>query len=72
MVLKAVVYTDVLQCVVMLGGSLLFSFLEYIDWVGISEFVSIIQSLGPRAQDHFELILSVDTATPHPWSGIRF
>ncbi len=68
--LKAVVYTDVLQCIVMLGGSLFVFFFGIYRLGGISEFVSIIQSLGPRAQDHFELILSVDTATPHPWSGI--
>ena len=68
--LKAVVYTDVLQCIVMLGGSLFVLFFGIYRLGGISEFVSIIQSLGPRAQDHFELILSVDTATPHPWSGI--
>ena len=68
--LKAVVYTDVVQCIVMLGGSLFVLFFGIYKMGGISEFVSIIQSLGPRAQNHFELILSVDTATPHPWSGI--
>ena len=68
--LKAVVYTDVLQCIVMLGGSLFVLFFGIYKLGGIGEFISIIQSLGPRAQDHFELILSVDTATPHPWSGI--
>jgi len=68
--LKAVVYTDVLQCIVMLGGSLFVLFFGIYKMGGVSEFISIIQSLGPRAQDHFELILSVDTATPHPWSGI--
>jgi len=68
--LKAVVYTDVLQCIVMLGGSLFVLFFGIYRLGGVSEFVSIIRSLGPRAQDHFELILSVDTATPHPWSGI--
>ncbi len=68
--LKAVVYTDVIQCIVMLGGSLFVLFFGIYKLGGISEFVSIIQSLGPRAQNHFDLILSVDTATPHPWSGI--
>ena len=68
--LKAVVYTDVLQCIVMLSGSLFVLFFGIYKMGGVSEFISIIQSLGPRAQDHFELILSVDTATPHPWSGI--
>lgn len=68
--LKAVVYTDVIQCIVMLGGSLFVLFFGIYTLGGINEFVSIIQSLGPRAQNHFELILPVDTATPHPWSGI--
>jgi Na+/proline symporter len=68
--LKAVVYTDVIQCIVMLGGSLFVLFFGIYKLGGINEFVSIIQSLGPRAQNHFELILPVDTATPHPWSGI--
>lgn len=68
--LKAVVYTDVLQCIIMLGGSLFVLVFGIYKLGGISEFVSLIQALGPRAQDHFELILSVDTATPHPWSGI--
>jgi len=68
--LKAVVYTDVVQCVVMLGGSLFVLFFGIYNLGGISEFVSIIHSLGGRAQHHFDLVLSVDTPTPHPWSGI--
>ena len=68
--LKAVVYTDVLQCVVMLGGSLFVLFFGIYKLGGIGEFVATIQSLGDRAENHFELVLPVDTATPHPWSGI--
>ncbi len=68
--LKAVVYTDVLQCIVMLGGSLFVLFFGIYKLGGIGEFVAIIQSLGDRAENHFELILPADTTTPHPWSGI--
>ena len=68
--LKAVVYTDVVQCVVMLGGSLFVLFFGIYKLGGISEFVSIIHSLGERTQHHFDLVLAADTATPHPWSGI--
>ncbi|MFQ6677049.1 MAG: sodium/solute symporter [Fidelibacterota bacterium] len=68
--LKAVVYTDVIQCVVMLGGSLFVLFFGIYKLGGLGEFVSIIHSLGERAQHHFDLVLAADTATPHPWSGI--
>jgi len=42
--LKAVVYTDVLQCIVMLGGSLFVLFFGIYKLGGIGEFISIIQS----------------------------
>ena len=70
--LRAVVYTDVIQCVVMLGGSLFVLFFGIFKLGGISEFVGIISSMGERTKDHFSLVLPVDTKTPHPWSGILF
>ena len=70
--LRAVVYTDVIQCVVMLGGSLFVLFFGIFKLGGISEFVGIISSMGERTKDHFSLVLPVDTNTPHPWSGILF
>ena len=70
--LRAVVYTDVIQCVVMLGGSLFVLFFGIIKLGGVSEFVNIITSMGERTKDHFSLVLPVDTKTPHPWSGILF
>ena len=70
--LRAVVYTDVIQCVVMLGGSLFVLFFGIFKLGGISEFVGIISSMGARTKDHFSLVLPVDTKTPHPWSGILF
>ena len=70
--LRAVVYTDVIQCIVMLGGSLFVLFFGIFKLGGISEFVGIISSMGERTKDHFSLVLPVDTKTPHPWSGILF
>ena len=70
--LRAVVYTDVIQCVVMLGGSLFVLFFGIFKLGGISEFVGIITAMGERTKDHFSLVLPVDTKTPHPWSGILF
>jgi len=68
--LKAVVYTDVIQCFVMLGGSLFILFFGIYKMGGVSEFADTIHQLGARAKDHFSLVLPVDTKTPHPWSGI--
>ena len=70
--LRAVVYTDVIQCIVMLGGSLFVLFFGIFKLGGISEFIGIISSMGERTKDHFSLVLPVDTKTPHPWSGILF
>ena len=70
--LRAVVYTDVIQCVVMLGGSLFVLFFGIFKLGGVSEFVGIITAMGERTKDHFSLVLPVDTKTPHPWSGILF
>ena len=62
--LRAVVYTDVIQCIVMLGGSLFVLFFGIFKLGGISEFVGIISSMGERTKDHFSLVLPVDTKTP--------
>ncbi|MDP6966025.1 MAG: sodium/solute symporter [Candidatus Marinimicrobia bacterium] len=70
--LRAVVYTDVIQCVVMLGGSLFVLFFGIYKLGGVSQFVDTVHALGDRAQDHFSLILPADTKAPHPWSGIFF
>ena len=70
--LRAVVYTDVIQCIVMLGGSLFVLFFGIYKLGGVTEFVDIIGAMGERTKDHFSLVLPVDTKTPHPWSGILF
>lgn len=73
--LKAVVYTDVIQCAVMMGGSL-FILLYGIYYVGgVSEFRATIMDLGERTMYHFDLVIPIDQeyegeGTQFPWSGI--
>jgi SSS family solute:Na+ symporter len=68
--LTAVVYTDVIQCAVMLVGCFFTLFYGIYKLGGVGEFVGMIGALGERTRDHFNLILPADTATPYPWSGI--
>ena len=68
--LKAVVYTDVIQCVVMLSGSLFVLFYGIYTLGGVGNFYDLIQDLGERTAYHFDLIVPADTKTPHPWTGI--
>jgi SSS family transporter len=73
--LKAVVYTDVIQCIVMMGGSF-FILIYGIYYVGgISEFRTTIMDLGERTMYHFDLVIPIDQeykgeGTQFPWSGI--
>ncbi|MFB3785187.1 MAG: sodium/solute symporter [bacterium] len=68
--LTAVVYTDALQCVVMIGGCSLVLVIGLIRVGGFHALADQIYQLGPEFQNHFSLVLPVDTPTPHPWSGI--
>ncbi len=68
--LRAVVYTDVIQCIVMVLGCLFILFYGIHQLGGLGAFVSTIQQMGERTADHFKLILPADTETPYPWSGI--
>jgi SSS family solute:Na+ symporter len=65
--LAAVVYTDVLQCIIMIGGCLLVVILGLIDLGGLSGLQAGIKTL-----EHTSLVLPVDTTTPFPWTGILF
>ncbi len=68
--LAAVVYTDVIQCAVMMGGCALTLIIALYNAGGISEFMTQVHSLGDQYKNHFELVLPADTDTPFPWSGI--
>ena len=79
--LAAVVYTDVLQCVIMIGGCLLVLVVGLIDVGGISGLVEQIRSVETARRpagevsevlEHTRLILPVDTSSPFPWTGIFF
>jgi SSS family solute:Na+ symporter len=80
--LAAVVYTDVIQCIIMVGGCVLVLFLGLSDVGGISGLLEKISAIEetrrPAGQaasgvlEHAQLILPVDTASPFPWTGIFF
>ena len=68
--LAAVVYTDALQCVVMMAGCTVVLVAGLVQTGGVGGLVEAVRDLGPAYRDHFELILPVDTRTPHPWTGV--
>jgi solute:Na+ symporter, SSS family len=75
--LAAVVYTDVIQCVVLIGGCLLVLAIGLIEVGGVGGLVAQLQSVpsngtGTAAAMPTDLILPVDTPTPFPWTGIYF
>jgi SSS family solute:Na+ symporter len=73
--LAAVVYTDVLQCVVMIGGCLLMGAIGLGEVGGAGALWEKVQALDRAAgggANHTALILPADTPTPWPWSGVLF
>jgi solute:Na+ symporter, SSS family len=81
--LAAVVYTDVIQCVIMIAGCLLILVVGLIDLGGVGALVEKIRlaessrqavaaGAQPQILEHTRLILPVDTRSPFPWTGIYF
>jgi SSS family solute:Na+ symporter len=83
--LAAVVYTDVLQGCIMIGGCLLVTLVglwEFGGWQPLQEAVqsTLANASAARTSNgepplpitHFDLILPVDTASPYPWTAILF
>lgn len=70
--LKAVVYTDVIQCVVMIGGCLLVLILGLRDLGGWDGMMSRIDALGERTAHHGDLIVPADRDSPFVWPAILF
>jgi SSS family solute:Na+ symporter len=58
--LSAVVYTDVVQCAVMIAGCL------------VVLVIGLVEIGGPANLPNTQLVLPVDTASPFPWTGILF
>ena len=70
--LAAVVFTDVLQLIVMFAGgfTLLIVGLNAVGgWQGM---VDKIEALGPDYASHLTLYHPPDSGTPYPWTGILF
>ncbi len=70
--LTAVVFTDVVQLVVMFVGGfglLALSLWEVGGWGSLRE---QILAKGPEFQDHFTILLPHNTTGPFPWTGIVF
>ena len=68
--LTAVVYTDVLQCIMLFIGTTLVVFLGLDKVGGISGLTEAIYSMGDQYNNHFSLVLPADSPTPFPYSGI--
>lgn len=80
--MTAVVYTDVVQCVVMISGCLLVLVIGLVEVGGLDALIEKIHALdhagkSPTGEvrqmvEHTSIILPVDTQSPFPWSGILF
>ncbi len=70
--LKAVVYTDVIQCVVMIGGCLLVLILGLRDLGGWGPMMERIDALGERTANHGDLLVPADRDSPFVWPAILF
>lgn len=79
--LAAVVYTDVIQCVVLVGGCLLVLLIGLVDVGGVGPLLEQVRSIEAAANaglaatsesQHTQLLLPVDTQSPFPWTGILF
>ena len=70
--LKAVVYTDVIQCSVMIGGCLLVLGIGLYDLGGIGGLQEKLAVLGERTENHTSLIVPADAKSPFPWPAILF
>ena len=78
--LAAVVYTDVVQCVIMIGGCLMVLILGLVDLGGVDGLLAAVREAeaarsgaGAAADlEHARLVLPVDTESPYPWTGVLF
>ncbi|MCB1119963.1 MAG: sodium/solute symporter [Verrucomicrobiae bacterium] len=68
--LKAVVYTDVIQCAVMIGGCLLVLGIGLYELGGIGGLQEKLAALGDQTRNHTTLIVPADAPSPFPWPAI--
>lgn len=70
--LTAVVFTDVVQLIVMYVGGLGLLWLSLWEVGGWAALHEKVLAMGPEYQNHFKLLLPHDTTGPFPWTGIVF
>ncbi len=70
--LAAVVYTDVIQCIVMFIGCTIVLCMGLYAVGGFGELMTQVQALGEEYKHHFDLVIPADADTDFPWSGILF
>lgn len=70
--LTAVVFTDVVQLIVMYVGGIGLLALGLWEVGGWSALQGKILAMGPEYANHFRLLLPHDTPGPFPWTGIVF
>lgn len=68
--LSAVVYTDAIQCVVMMAGCGLALCIGLYEVGGITGLQETIHAMGDDYKNHFELVHPADGSSDYPWSGI--
>ncbi len=70
--LTAVVFTDVVQLIVMYVGGFGLLALSLWEVGGWSVLHEKVMAMGPAYQDHFRILLPNNTTGPFPWTGIVF
>ncbi|MFA6244101.1 MAG: sodium/solute symporter [Candidatus Hydrogenedentales bacterium] len=70
--LTAVVFTDVVQLIVMYVGGLGLLALCLWEVGGFGALQTKVLALGPAYANHFNILLPNDTTGPFPWTGIVF
>lgn len=70
--LTAVVFTDVVQMVIMFAGGILVVVLGLHRVGGLSGLMEKLASQGEEYRNYFELIQPADVNAPFPWTGILF
>ena len=70
--LTAVVYTDVVQCIIMFLGSAVILIGALLKTGGWGELMSTIGSMGDHYADHFKLLVPMGSRSPYTWPGIIF
>jgi SSS family solute:Na+ symporter len=69
--LKAVVYTDMMQMFVLLGGALAVTFFGLAKLGGLDIMIETVEAAAPEGESFFSMWRSIDHPN-YPWTGILF